>query len=98
MGSSNVFDLYAGENPDTSGYEINNDYGVGYNVFDRVAENEQKEKDKQLQILLNSVSDNDPDGTGEAQRLVEELGLPKGTVITSSDTLEMLKEKKRQYL
>tara|TARA_Y100001938_G_scaffold99820_1_gene136483 strand:- start:866 stop:9442 length:8577 start_codon:yes stop_codon:yes gene_type:complete len=98
MGSSNVFDLYSGENEDTSNYDINNDYGVGYNVFDRVAERESKERDKELQILLNSVADNDPDGTGEAQRLAEELGLPKGTIINSSDTLEMLKEKKRQYL
>ena len=62
-------------------------------LLDAYVEKKQKKNDEELQILLNNVRNNDPDNTGETQRLAERLGLPKGTVINNSDTLESLKAK-----
>ena len=58
------------------------------NLLNAYVEKKQKKNDEELQVLLNNVSNNDPNGTGEAQQLANRLGLPKGTIINNSDTLE----------
>ena len=97
MGSSNVFDNYYETNEGVLDNAPSQNYGANDNIFDRYYAHEQKQRDEELQVLLDSVSNNDADGTGEAQRLAQALGLPKGTVISSSDTLPFLKEKARKF-
>ncbi len=63
------------------------------NLLNAYVEKKQKKNDEELQVLLNNVRNNDPNGTGEAQQLANRLGLPKGTIINNSDTLESLKQK-----
>ena len=99
MGSSNFLDNYYAlenegvlENAPSQNYEADDDF------LDRYYIEEQKQRDAAIQTLLNSVADNDPDGTGEAQRLAKELGLPEGMTIDSADTLETLRAKQRERL
>ena len=65
-------------------------------LLNAYVEKKQKKNDEELQVLLNNVRNNDPNGTGEAQQLANRLGLPKGTIINNSDTLESLKQKSGQ--
>ncbi len=96
MGSSNVFDNFYNNNERLIQYAPSQNLGEDYNVFDRYYEAEAEQKDKELRILLNSAAQNDPDGTGEAQRLAKELNLPDGMLINSNETLDYLKERARQ--
>ena len=96
MTSSNAFDNFYNNNERLIQYAPSQNLGENYNVFDRYYEAEAKQRDKELRILLNSAAQNDPDGTGEAQRLAKELNLPEGMVINSDETLDYLKERARQ--
>ena len=96
MTSSNAFDNFYNNNERLIQYAPSQNLGENYNVFDRYYEAEAKQRDKELRILLNSAAQNDPDGTGEAQRLAKELNLPDGMVINSDETLDYLKERARQ--
>ena len=96
MTSSNAFDNFYNNNERLIQYAPSQNLGENYNVFDRYYEAEAEQKDKELRILLNSAAQNDPDGTGEAQRLAKELNLPDGMVINSNETLDYLKERARQ--
>ena len=97
MGSSNFLDNYYA-NEGVSEYAPSQNYEADDDFLDRYYIEEQKQRDAQIQTLLNSVADNDPDGTGEAQRLAKELGLPEGMTIDSADTLETLRAKQRERL
>ena len=97
MGSSNFLDNYYA-NEGVSEYAPSQNYEADDDFLDRYYIEEQKQRDAAIQTLLNSVADNDPDGTGEAQRLAKELGLPEGMTIDSADTLETLREKQRERL
>ena len=96
MTSSNAFDNFYNNNERLIQYAPSQNLGENYNVFDRYYEAETEQRDKELRILLNSAAQNDPDGTGEAQRLAKELNLPDGMVINSNETLDYLKERARQ--
>ena len=96
MTSSNAFDNYYENNERLVQYAPSQNAGTDFNVFDRYYQNEAEQRDKELRILLNSAAQNDPDGTGEAQRLAKELGLPDGMLINSDETLTYLKERARQ--
>jgi len=69
------------------------------NPFDDLYEQENKEREKKLKQILNTVSTLDPDNTGEAQKLAERLNLPSGVALNSDKTLNILKERnKRQNI
>ena len=53
------------------------------NPFDVIGEHKRKESERQLKLILNSVSTLDPDRTGEAQKLAERLNLPPGIALDS---------------
>jgi len=66
------------------------------NPFDVIQEHENKEREKQLKLILNSVSKLDPDRTGEAQKLAERLNLPPGIALDSDETLNLLRERNKE--
>ena len=69
------------------------------NPFDDLYEQENKEREKKLKQILNTVSSLDPDNTGEAQKLANSLNLPPGVALNSDTTLEILRERnKRQNI
>jgi len=69
------------------------------NPFDDLYEQENKEREKKLKQILNTVSSLDPDNTGEAQKLANRLNLPAGVALNSDTTLEILRERnKRQNI
>ena len=69
------------------------------NPFDDIYEQENKEREKKLKQILNTVSSLNPDNTGEAQKLAERLNLPPGVALNSDTTLEILRERnKRQNI
>ena len=59
------------------------------NPFDDLYEQENKEREKKLKQILNTVSTLDPDNTGEAQKLANRLNLPPGVALNSDTTLEI---------
>ena len=69
------------------------------NPFDRYFERENKKREELLKGILKSVSEKDPEKTGEAQRLSKELNLPDGISLDSDHALNILKQKKQeQYI
>ena len=69
------------------------------NPFDRYFERENKKREELLKGILKSVSQKDPEKTGEAQRLSKELNLPEGISLDSDHALNILKQKKQeQYI
>ena len=97
MDTNNPFDSYLAKHESVKENQpISNDASYD-NVFDTYLENQQKKNDEELQVLLNNVRNNDPDKTGETQRLAKRLGLPEGTVINNSDTLDSLKAKSLEF-
>jgi len=93
MDTSNPFDSFLAKHESVKENQPSSNYGSDDNVFDTYLKNQQQKNDEELQVLLNSVRNNDPEKTGEAQRLANRLGLPKGTTINNSDTLDSLKAK-----
>ena len=61
------------------------------NPFDDIHAQQVKESERQLKLILNSVSTLDPDRTGEAQKLAERLNLPPGIALDSDETLNLLR-------
>ena len=69
------------------------------NPFDDLFEQENKEREEKLKQILHTVSTLDPDKTGEAQKLAEQLNLPPGVALNSDETINILKERnKRQNI
>jgi hypothetical protein len=66
------------------------------NPFDDLYEQENKEREKKLKQILNTVSSLNPDNTGEAQKLAERLNLPPGVALNSDTTLEILRERNKR--
>ena len=66
------------------------------NPFDVIGEHKRKESERQLKLILNSVSTLDPDRTGEAQKLAERLNLPPGIALDSDETLNLLRERNKE--
>ena len=66
------------------------------NPFDRHFERENEKREGLLKGILKSVSEKDPDRTGEAQRLAKELNLPEGIALDSDEALHLLRNKKRE--
>ncbi len=66
------------------------------NPFDDIHAQEVKESERQLKLILNSVSTLDPDRTGEAQKLAERLNLPPGIALDSDETLNLLRERNKE--
>ena len=57
------------------------------NKVNDLYEQENKEREKKLKQILNTVSSLNPDNTGEAQKLAERLNLPPGVALNSVSNL-----------
>ena len=53
------------------------------NPFNKYFERENEKREELLKGMLKSVSEKDPERTGEAQRLSKELNLPEGVGLDS---------------
>ncbi len=72
-------------------------YGeIKANPFEKLIERENAESDAILKKMLSSVSNNDPDKVGEAQKIQQSLNLPPDVKIDSDEAINKLKEKKKQ--
>jgi len=101
MTNSNPFDAFYDLNDGTTQagnnlYRSNQNIGQNSNVFDQYYEAEAEQKDQQIKILLESVAQNDPNLTGEAQQLANQLNLPEGMILDSSASLNYLRAEARR--
>ncbi len=95
MTSSNPFDQLVDKAPSQN---IGRQYDPDFNPFSDYYRDEQEKKDEFIKAQIKAASSTDPEKAGEAQQLVEDLGLPKGMALDPDKSLEILKEKKKQQL
>ena len=95
MTSSNPFDQLVDKAPSQN---IGRQYDPDFNPFSDYYRDEQEKKDEFIKAQIKAASSTDPDKAGEAQQLVQDLGLPKGMALDPDKSLEILKERKKQQL
>jgi len=66
------------------------------NPFNKYFERENEKREELLKGMLKSVSEKDPERTGEAQRLSKELNLPEGVGLDSDEAFKLLKQKNQE--
>ena len=95
MSSSNPFDNLNIDNQ-LQDYAPSQNYDIDNNPFDKYFEIQDKQKEETLKRVLSLAQQKDPNRTGKAQILAEELGIPPDMALDSEDVLDILEERKRQ--
>ena len=95
MSSSNPFDNLNIDNQ-LQDYAPSQNYDIDNNPFDKYFEIQDRQKEETLKQVLSLAQQKDPNRTGKAQILAEELGIPPDMALDSEDVLDILEERKRQ--
>ena len=95
MSSSNPFDNVVNDDF-LNNYESSQNNELDDNPFDTYFKIQDKQKEQVLKQVLSLAQQKDPDRTGKAQILAQELNIPPDMALDSDDVLEILEERKKQ--
>ena len=86
MSSSNPFDNLNIDNQ-LQDYAPSQNYDIDNNPFDKYFEIQDRQKEETLKQVLSLAQQKDPNRTGKAQILAEELGIPPDMALDSEQYL-----------